>query len=321
MKRRFLWTLLMICMLVGLLATTAFAAETVDETNGYQMSLDYNPEQCTVTVSDRENDKTQVVSGDYLLQNSWGEACAEVIVNVKDGYRIKSVIFTQGSKTKDLTEDFIMGVYGWKPMLYASSDFYLSVETEAVPSDIPTVTDVQIYFDEYRSELIKPGRNFTVTEDSSTYVYVKCTFSDGEEHPEYAARGYLEYSIDGVNWETSEFGGFYNYFPVDEVQYAIKYAHSSTAYTNYDFRIRIEPDDKHCTGGTVYSEVYHVNGGVDGDAGGYTLAAPTDLTWHKFYQSRKDSASVDYNGIISWVVCDPEYDQYLEFKVYKNVKE
>ena len=261
MKKRILWALLTILLLVGMLSITVLAA---DETDGYRMSLVYNDEQCSVTVMDRENSMTQVASGDYLLKNTWGEVCMEVVVDVKDGYRIKSVNLTQGSRTTDLTEDFIIGVYGWKPMIYASGDFTLEIETEKVPT-IPTVTDVRIYWNEARTQGVRPGSNLTITGEKN--IYVKAAYSDGEEHPTYTARGFMEYSLDGKTWETTTMGGYYPYFPVASCQYEDKFDTSSTAHSGYDFRIRIEPDDKYCTGGIVYSAVYHVNGGADGTAG------------------------------------------------------
>ena len=261
MKKRILWALLTILLLVGMLSITVLAADEID---GYQMSLVYNDEQCSVTVMDRENSMTQVASGDYLLKNTWGEVCMEVVVDVKDGYRIKSVNLTQGSRTTDLTEDFIIGVYGWKPMIYASGDFTLEIETEKVPT-IPTVTDVRIYRNEARTQGVRPGSNLTITDEKN--IYVKAAYSDGEEHPTYTARGFMEYSLDGKTWETTTMGGYYPYFPVASCQYEDKFDTSSTAHSGYDFRIRIEPDDKYCTGGIVYSAVYHVNGGADGTAG------------------------------------------------------
>ncbi|MBQ5709025.1 MAG: hypothetical protein IIV62_03585 [Anaerotignum sp.] len=52
MKKRILWALLTILLLVGMLSITVLAADEID---GYQMSLVYNDEQCSVTVMDREN--------------------------------------------------------------------------------------------------------------------------------------------------------------------------------------------------------------------------------------------------------------------------
>ena len=267
MKRRIGAILLTICMLVGLLPTTALAVETVDSTNGYKMTLNYDSDTCTIKVLDRNNSDVEVANGGYLIQDRWGEVCGNVTVTVNAGYRIKSAALIQTRGTTDLTEDFINGVFGWKPMLYASSDFTLEIVTEEIP-EIPSVTGIQLYSDEACTTPIEVGSNMTSTEDSEPYVYVKATYSDGQEYPVYTARGYMEYSLDGETWETTEFGGFFHYFPVDWCQYETKYDYTSTAHENYDFRIRIEPDDMYCTGGTFYSDVYHVNGGVDGTAGG-----------------------------------------------------
>lgn len=344
MKKRIGAILLTICMLVGLLPATALAAETVDSTNGYQMTLDYDAEACTITVLDKNNSNAEVADGGYLIKNNRGEVCGNVTVTVNEGYRIKSAALTQTRGTTDLTEDFITGVFGWKPMLYASSDFTLKIVTEEIP-EIPSVTGIQLYSDEARTTPIEAGANLISTEDSEPYVYVKATYSDGKEYPVYTARGYMEYSLDGTTWETTEFGGFYHYFPVDWCQYETKYDDTSTAHENYDFRIRIEPDDMYCTGGTFYSEVYHVNGGVDGTAGGsgdsgsgdggdsgdsgdsgsggetgqHKLAAPVNLNWHRFYDyNSNDDSYVDFKGLISWQIADTEYDQTSRVVVYKD---
>ena len=330
MKKRIGAILLTICMLVGLLPTTALAAEPVDATNGYQMTLDYDAGACAITVLDRNNSNVAVANGGYLIKDSGGEVCGNVRVTVNKGYRIKSAALTQTRGTTDLTEDFINGVFGWKPKLYASSNFTLEIVTEKIP-EIPSVTGIQLYSDEARTTPIEVGANLISTENSEPYVYVKATYSDGKEYPMYTARGYMEYSLDGTTWETTEFGGFYHYFPVDWCQYETKYDYTSTVHENYDFRIRIEPDGMYCTGGTFYSEVYHVNGGVNGTAGGsgdsgsgsesgqHKLAAPTNLNWHRFYDyNANDGSYVDFKGLISWQIADTAYDQEIRVVVYKD---
>ena len=171
MKKRIGAILLTICMLVGLLPTAALAVETVDSTNGNKMTLDYDSDACTIKVLDRNNSDVEVANGGYLIQNSWGEVCGNVTVTVNAGYRIKSAALIQNSRTTDLTEDFITGVFGWKPMLYASSDFTLKIVTEEIP-EITSVTGIQLYSDEARTTPIEAGANLISTEDSEPYVYV-----------------------------------------------------------------------------------------------------------------------------------------------------
>ena len=56
---------------------------------------------------------------------------------------------------------------------------------------------------------------------------------------------------------------------------------------------------------------------VEIPAGAHILAAPTDLEWNKFYPWGTTTA-FDYNGAISWVTGDPDYNQTFEITVYKD---
>ena len=44
----------------------------------------------------------------------------------------------------------------------------------------------------------------------------------------HTARGFMEYTVDGVNWDSTVWGGYYPYFPVTECQYEDKFDNTST---------------------------------------------------------------------------------------------
>ncbi|MBQ7778317.1 MAG: S-layer homology domain-containing protein [Oscillibacter sp.] len=245
---------------------------STEETTGYKLTLNYDADQCSVKVTDKTAN-TEVANGGYVTIGTYG-ASMDIWVYVTDGYRIENVEFVDSKGTQDLTEHYIIGAYGWDPTLYAYSDCTLTITTDAIPSNLPTVTGVELYSDAARTEAM--SSDVTLADGEYDVVYAKATYADGGSYPNYTARGTLEYTVDGVTWKEGVYGDGQIDFQLNS--YADEYYDTGVKYPQYDYRIRLDPDNMYCTGGSVYSEVYHVNGGVGAcnhswDEGSVTTAA------------------------------------------------
>ena len=119
----------------------------------------------------------------------------------------------------------------------------------------------------------------------------------------------MEYSLDGEKFNWTEWGGYYEYFPLDSTFYS-KF---NPLEDSYDFYVVIEPDNLYCT--------YHVNGGAGAGSGEETAkaTAPKNATWNKkFYYPFSENSYFDYTGSISWQIGDMSKDQTFAIDVYKD---
>ncbi len=92
----------------------------------------------------------------------------------------------------------------------------------------------------------------------------RSTYDDGQTYPNYTARGHMEYSLDGSTWQWTSWGAEFGYFP-----FGRSVASDVDAMNDsYDLRLCITPDGKYCQGETMYSQVYHINGGASSSGSG-----------------------------------------------------
>ena len=260
MRKRIWAVLLSVCLLVGLLPTTALA-----DTESVTLSLNYDDTLCDIRVIDgntqSSDDPTVFVSGNgqsaSVPSGSW--AIFE-ITNIKSGYRIGSVTLNG----TDRTQSFVNGAYGGFSIGKVSTDYALTAVMEKIPDPLPSVTSVTLYTDSAGTQPAAENITYT-TESTEARLYGKATFIDGVEYPVYYARGQWQFSTDGTTWQDTECWGsnWFDFWPGWDYHEELDFLNAS-----YDIRLKVEPKNLYTTGDPVYSNVIHINGGA--------VAAPTD---------------------------------------------
>lgn len=260
MRKRIWAVLLSVCLLVGLLPTTALA-----DTESVTLSLNYDDTLCDIRVIDgntqSSENPTVFVSGNgqsaSVPSGSWA---IFQITNIRDGYRIGAVTLNG----TDRTQSFVNGAYGGLGISNISRDYALTAVMEEIPETLPSVTSVTLYTDEAGTQ--PAAENITYTSESTeARLYGKATFSDGVEHPVYYARGQWQFTTDGTTWQDTESWGSnrFDFSPGWSLHEELNFLTAS-----YDIRLKVEPQNIYTTGEAVYSNVIHINGGAG--------AAPTD---------------------------------------------
>ena len=260
MRKRIWAVLLSVCLLVGLLPTTALA-----DTESVTLSLNYDDTLCDIRVIDgntqSSENPTVFVSGNgqsaSVPSGSWA---IFQITNIRDGYRIGSVTLNG----TDRTQSFVNGAYGGLGISNISRDYALTAVMETIPDTLPSVTSVTLYTDEAGTQ--PAAENITYTSESTeARLYGKATFSDGVEYPVYYARGQWQFTTDGTTWQDTESWGSnrFDFSPGWSLHKELDFLNAS-----YDIRLKVEPKNLYTTGDPVYSNVIHINGGAE--------AAPTD---------------------------------------------
>ena len=261
MRKRIWAVLLSVCLLVGLLPTTALAADTGQVT----LSLNYDESLCSIRVIDgntqSEESPTVFVSGNgqsaSVPSGSWA---IFQITNIRDGYRIGSVTLNG----TDRTRSFVNGAYGGLGISNISRDYALTAVMEEIPETLPSVTSVTLYTDEAGTQPAAENIAYT-SESTEAQLFGKATFSDGVEYPVYYARGQWQFTTDGTTWQDTESWGSnrFDFSPGWPYHEELDFLTDS-----YDIRLKVNPQDLYTTGSSVYSNVIHINGGAG--------AAPTD---------------------------------------------
>ncbi len=260
MRKRIWAVLLSVCLLVGLLPTTALA-----DKESVTLSLNYDDTLCDIRVIDgntqSSENPTVFVSGNgqsaSVPSGSWA---IFQITNIRDGYRIGSVTLNG----TDRTQSFVNGAYGGLGISNISRDYALTAVMETIPDTLPSVTSVTLYTDEAGTQ--PAAENITYTSESTeARLYGKATFSDGVEYPVYYATGQWQFSTDGTTWQNTECWGSnrFDFSPGWSLHKELDFLNAS-----YDIRLKVNPQDLYTTGSSVYSNVIHINGGA--------VAAPTD---------------------------------------------
>ena len=260
MRKRIWAVLLTVCLLVGLLPTTALA-----NTESVTLSLNYDDTLCNIRVMDgntqSSENPTVFVSGNgqsaSVPSGSW---IIFEITNIQDGYRIGSVTLNGADSTKG----FVNGAYGTLSFSNISTDYTLEAVMEEIPDTLPEVTSVTLYTDSAGTQPAAENINYT-SESTNARLYGKATFSDGGEYPVYYARGQWQYSLDGETWNNTRSWGSnrFDFWPGWQYHEELDFLTAS-----YDIRLKVNPQDLYTTGSSVYSNVIHINGGAE--------AAPTD---------------------------------------------
>ena len=305
MKKKCWAILLTICMLVGLLPITAFAAE---ETSDCLLTFEYPENLCTMYAYDVDNTAATYYSGDRAPA---GTFMAYEIKDIAEGYRIGNVT-VNGS---DWTSGFVNGAYGGLATSL-NKDTTIVVSLEQIPEVLPTVTEVTLTMD---SEPVSGS----VTIDENTGFLGQASYSDGKEYPDYYIGGVWEYSIDGTTWTQDLIWGSNrcDYWPGWGSRPADEYPIDMVT-GSYDLRLRVTPKNLYAAGGEVLSNVIHINGGANkeqGDTELHQLSAPTDLKWGTYYYYEgSEVKSAAYTGMASYTVTDSEYDQKIVMKIYEE---
>ena len=257
MRKRIWAVLLSVCLLVGLLPTTALA-----DTESVTLSLNYDDTLCDIRVIDgntqSSENPTVFVSGNgqsaSVPSGSWA---IFQITNIRDGYRIGAVTLNG----TDRTQSFVNGAYGGLGISNISRDYALTAVMEEIPETLPSVTSVTLYTDEAGTQ--PAAENITYTSESTeARLYGKATFSDGVEHPVYYARGQWQFTTDGTTWQDTESWGSnrFDFSPGWSLHEELNFLTAS-----YDIRLKVEPQNIYTTGEAVYSNVIHINGGAGAD--------------------------------------------------------
>ena len=297
------------CGNCGAVKTTTTSGETQ---TGYKLTFVEPTEGgCTLSAKDRNNNNALVENGGYFTAVDGYASAIFEIDNITEGYRIKEVLIND----EDFTEKFIRGSYGGMSISRIEEDITIRIKLEEIPENLPVLKSISLYTD---PDFTQPlGENTDITIDTATTIYVKPVFEDGNTYPAYTARGWMEYSLDGEKFNWTEWGGYYEYFPLDSTFYS-KF---NPLEDSYDFYVVIEPDNLYCTGETITSATYHVNGGAGAGSGEETAkaTAPKNATWNKkFYYPFSENSYFDYTGSISWQIGDMSKDQTFAIDVYKD---
>ena len=162
MRKRIWAVLLTVCLLVGLLPTTALAADTGQVT----LSLNYDESLCSICVIDgntqSSENPTVFVSGNgqsaSVPSGSWA---IFQITNIRDGYRIGTVTLNG----TDRTQSFVNGAYGGLGISNISRDYALTAVMEEIPDTLPSVTSVTLYTDSAGTQ--PAAENITYTSEST----------------------------------------------------------------------------------------------------------------------------------------------------------
>ncbi|MBQ7086472.1 MAG: S-layer homology domain-containing protein, partial [Clostridia bacterium] len=277
---------------------------------GYKLTFVEPTEgSCTLSAKDRNNNNALVENGGYFTAVDGYASAIFEIKNIEEGYRIKEVLIND----EDFTENFIRGSYGGMAISSIKEDITIMIKLEEIPENLPVLKSISLYTD---SDFTQPlGENTDITIDTATTIYVKPVFEDGNTYPAYTARGWMEYSLDGEKFNWTEWGGYYEYFPLNSTFYS-KF---NPLEDSYDFYVVIKPDNLYCTGETITSATYHVNGGAGSGEETAKATAPKNATWNKkFYYPFSENSYFDYTGSISWQIGDMSKDQKFAIDVYKD---
>ncbi|MBQ1335230.1 MAG: hypothetical protein IIY34_07755 [Clostridia bacterium] len=272
-----LTSILLCVMLVLTLMPAAFAA---DET--YTLTLYYDDSLCTCTVYDEtsmQNDSPTVLKkGSGSVDLPKDTAIALKISNIKKGYRIQEV---RVNTYFDRTYDFLRQskTSGAMSLGTVSSDFYVQIELEPIPEELPVLEGAGIYFDE---NMVYPAaQNIGYEDEPNLALLGEGIYSDGEQHPAYYADGHWQYSVDGETWYDNDLTGPYVFLIPDA---PIEIDPETDAY---DLRYVMSPNEDYCTGETVYSDVIHINSGtshIEYDENGLPmLDEPFGLKWGEMW--------------------------------------
>ena len=302
--RKLLLTLAMLLGVLPFMGLTALAADTA--ATGYKLTYVYPEDLCELSAYDwYDADRTPIENGGILPINTEKNQTYGVFEakNIADGYRIKRFTVT-GTSTVDMTQGFVNGAYGGIAMSIRE-DSVVTLELEPVPEELPSITGVTLYTDQ--AGTTPAQENISYGEgDTGSRLYGIAAYSDGGNYPVYYTTGQWEYSTDGVTWLRTESWGSnrYDFWPGWPYHEELDFLTDS-----YDLRLCAQPRDLYTTGGNVYSNVLHVNGGADAPTGLTKLATPTDLSWGREY----DWDTVAYEetpGFISWKREPPTQNQF-----------
>ncbi|MBQ6867134.1 MAG: hypothetical protein IJO16_00485, partial [Clostridia bacterium] len=277
---------------------------------GYKLTFVEPTEgSCILSAKDRNNNNALVENGGYFTAVDGYASAIFKIDNITEGYRIKEVLIND----EDFTENFIRGSYGGMAISLIEEDITIMIKLEEIPENLPVLKSISLYTD---PDFMQPlGENTDITIDTATTIYVKPVFEDGNTYPAYTARGWMEYSLDGEKFNWTEWGGYYEYFPLNSTFYS-KF---NPLEDSYDFYVVIKPDNLYCTGETITSATYHVNGGADAGEETAKATAPKSVMWNrKFYHPYSENSYFDYTGSISWQIGDMSKDQTFAIDVYKD---
>ena len=283
--------LLALMLICGLLPMAALA----EEASGCLLTFNFPEDLCDMQATVANTSEPVYRSGDRVEEGAY---LAYEIINIADGYRIKSVTMNG----RDLSKNFINGAYGGMATKL-TGDVTIDVELELIPDVLPSVESVTLYMGQLIAE-----ENVEI--DDNTRFYGVAQYSDGVEYPEYFIGGIWEYSVDGVNWEQDRAWGSnrFDYWPGwgSREDFA---PGTSDFFVNgsYDLRLRVTPKDLYTTGEPVLSNVIHINGGaggsgsvVPGDISGDGIVDDSDvaqLLWHTLFPEQYPiNGAADFTG-------------------------